>query len=582
VAKAKVRLEGEQTVSTAVERANASLKRMREETQKQLGPLKQIRDTMQAAFAATGIIQGVRLIADHIQKLTIAYREQEKAIHGVKLITQDTAAGAMARMDAAVAKLNAERGRSLATFFRPLIDWYTDTATKAAEAAKAHNDYIDALDRQAKGTATTADAAALVRGRISALQAQNQGATSLAAGMRQGMTPEQFQKLQENAQKMNAARDKEIYLLMQQAEALERGAKAQADAAQAAADYEAKVKPLYAKTLPGQIAAMKDEIAELEKLKKGHEDDARLLAALADAYTKLNDLQKKSGGSTPTAPASGHGLMVDRGAMMQAIRDAEAQHQATVDQFIAAMALAQVLPNEAEGFDKIAYAAARAAAETDKVTLSAADALSQAANFLNGIDAIFTQSQRNREITLENEYKTRKDRIEASISDEGERADAIAALDKDFAEKRAALQTREAKASKAQALMGASVNTAQAIISALASVQPTVPAGVAAAAIAGVVGAAQIALIAAQPIPKFSRGGSFVVPPGYPNDSFPMAVESGERVTVTPAAAVAGGGGPGGLPRMIVVRIGSREFDAFVEQEIADGRILLRGQGAKR
>jgi hypothetical protein len=31
------------------------------------------------------------------------------------------------------------------------------------------------------------------------------------------------------------------------------------------------------------------------------------------------------------------------------------------------------------------------------------------------------------------------------------------------------------------------------------------------------------------------EGGEFVVPPGYPNDSFPMLVESGEKVKVTPA-----------------------------------------------
>lgn len=34
--------------------------------------------------------------------------------------------------------------------------------------------------------------------------------------------------------------------------------------------------------------------------------------------------------------------------------------------------------------------------------------------------------------------------------------------------------------------------------------------------------------------PGMARGGSFVVPPGYPNDSFPVRVQSGERVTVTP------------------------------------------------
>jgi phage-related minor tail protein len=34
--------------------------------------------------------------------------------------------------------------------------------------------------------------------------------------------------------------------------------------------------------------------------------------------------------------------------------------------------------------------------------------------------------------------------------------------------------------------------------------------------------------------PGMAQGGSFVVPPGFPNDSFPMWVESGEHVTVIP------------------------------------------------
>lgn len=37
------------------------------------------------------------------------------------------------------------------------------------------------------------------------------------------------------------------------------------------------------------------------------------------------------------------------------------------------------------------------------------------------------------------------------------------------------------------------------------------------------------------PIPKMASGGSFIVPPGYPNDSYKMAVETGEQVHVTPA-----------------------------------------------
>jgi hypothetical protein len=37
---------------------------------------------------------------------------------------------------------------------------------------------------------------------------------------------------------------------------------------------------------------------------------------------------------------------------------------------------------------------------------------------------------------------------------------------------------------------------------------------------------------------KMSGGGSFIVPPGYNRDSFPLMVESGERVSVTPANQV--------------------------------------------
>ncbi|WKZ68385.1 MAG: hypothetical protein QY331_10510 [Melioribacteraceae bacterium] len=39
-------------------------------------------------------------------------------------------------------------------------------------------------------------------------------------------------------------------------------------------------------------------------------------------------------------------------------------------------------------------------------------------------------------------------------------------------------------------------------------------------------------------IKKMSTGGSFIVPKGFPNDSYPLMVESGERVSVTPASQV--------------------------------------------
>lgn len=43
----------------------------------------------------------------------------------------------------------------------------------------------------------------------------------------------------------------------------------------------------------------------------------------------------------------------------------------------------------------------------------------------------------------------------------------------------------------------------------------------------------------------FAAGGSFVVPSGFPNDTFPLRVSSGERVDVTPAGrGIAGSGSP--------------------------------------
>ncbi len=42
-------------------------------------------------------------------------------------------------------------------------------------------------------------------------------------------------------------------------------------------------------------------------------------------------------------------------------------------------------------------------------------------------------------------------------------------------------------------------------------------------------------------IPQLQHGGSFTVPAGFPNDSFPIRVQSGEHVTVTPAGRSGGG-----------------------------------------
>lgn len=59
------------------------------------------------------------------------------------------------------------------------------------------------------------------------------------------------------------------------------------------------------------------------------------------------------------------------------------------------------------------------------------------------------------------------------------------------------------------------------------------------AAVAGSAGlASTVALAQVLAIPKMAKGGDFIVPPGFSNDTYPILVESGERVQVTPANQV--------------------------------------------
>ena len=93
--------------------------------------------------------------------------------------------------------------------------------------------------------------------------------------------------------------------------------------------------------------------------------------------------------------------------------------------------------------------------------------------------------------------------------------------------KEAQLKTEQAKKAKAAAIIQAIINTALAI--AAANTVPY-PGNIPAMVLAGVAGAAQVALIAAQPIPKFAKG-TMNVQGGVPNkDSVPAYLMPGESV----------------------------------------------------
>jgi len=71
---------------------------------------------------------------------------------------------------------------------------------------------------------------------------------------------------------------------------------------------------------------------------------------------------------------------------------------------------------------------------------------------------------------------------------------------------------------------------------------------------------------------KFSSGGDFTVPAGYPNDSYPIFVESGERVQITPAS----GGGNTRTDELIGILIQTLENKPVANTLIMDAIDMAR------
>lgn len=135
------------------------------------------------------------------------------------------------------------------------------------------------------------------------------------------------------------------------------------------------------------------------------------------------------------------------------------------------------------------------------------------------------------------------------------RIEQSSASEKDKARQIAEIKRKQAIFDKARATFEVGINTASAIMRSF-EVDPT---GLLAIAI-GILGGIQAAAILAEPlpqIPSFAQGvRNYMVPDGFPNDSFPIRVQSGERVTVeTPQQQATGGGG------QVVLHIGTLVAD---------------------
>ena len=144
-----------------------------------------------------------------------------------------------------------------------------------------------------------------------------------------------------------------------------------------------------------------------------------------------------------------------------------------------------------EGLQKTLDKEGATPAEKAAAAAEAAGTVSQTVS-----NAIFSADTARRQQELE-QLKIQQDEELRLAGDNEQKKELIR---QKFALKERDIKRKQAEADKRKALFDATVNTAVAVISAFASGGPVL------AAIAAVLGAAQIALIAAQPIPKFAKG----------------------------------------------------------------------------
>ena len=150
-----------------------------------------------------------------------------------------------------------------------------------------------------------------------------------------------------------------------------------------------------------------------------------------------------------------------------------------------------------------------------------------------GIGSAFStlsQLNANREAELDQYYQKERALIDGSIGNEESKAAAIKALDEDVAKKKRAIARKQAAIDKASAIFSATVNAANAVVKALTAGPILGP------ILAGLIGglaAAQIAAIAAAPLPSLAIGTDLVKSDGL------AMLHKGEAVV--PAVVAKGG-----------------------------------------
>jgi len=179
-----------------------------------------------------------------------------------------------------------------------------------------------------------------------------------------------------------------------------------------------------------------------------------------------------------------------------------------------------------------------------------------------GLEASFELRNAAIDAQFQSELDALQIKQQAELDAAGENEEAKAVIAARFEEQRRALEAERARKDKQNAIFEATINTAVAIARALGSAAP--PLNFIAAGIAAVQGAAQIAAIAATPIPKFEKGTK------SSPEGLAMVGEAGPELIKDPSGELSLATDPG----LQFLKRGSRVYTADETRALADAAIM--------
>jgi len=492
----------------------------------------------------------------------------------------DTAGGALIKLQNAFGDMQEEVGRATVTSLKPLVSWLADVATKITGVMQASNDLREALKNQEKGIADTSDELIIANAKWAEARqkldmiAEAGGSYEKQLSLIQMATAAGYNSIAE----WKKGLEDSILVLRRKVNALQntsdREVKAAAEEAEIARkrqEFADKLGVAYAKTEEAQRIALENEIRYWESvLKTAGASKSKVVAILEDLraeYAKKFPIPDAEQAAREEAEAVTDAILFELDQQTEAYQEAEAERAKLAEK--QAKLQEEVDARLRENLDRYIEEHAEAARQRLLIEQQTAEQIDQIReqswDFAAGLLSSLGDLQRatlDRELAALNAEQERE--LEAFEGTEEEKA----ALIEQHEREKAKLEYDAALGSWRMQLAGAIVSGVRAVLSSYQSLGW--PLGLAAATMQGAINAIQIAAIrAAKPVPSFAQGADFTVPPGYPNDSYPMNVESGEHVTVTPA------GQGGGEPIHVTVNLDGRVIGDWMLKATRDRRALI-------